>query len=172
MPIPVSFISILQYWGLLKAVILTEPISGVYLSALDIRFLKIESIFVLSNQTLRKRKLLSKVNCICLASANDLNCCIISSMKEYNSYSAIRNFMVESLVFSKLIRLFIILKRLFVLRMAVSRLASPSGDSFSFSRISFRGALTRVNGVRMSCAALMKNETFSEDISFSFFIKK
>ena len=64
---------------------------------------------------------------------------------------------------SKLIRLVVRRNSAFTLRRAVFILEIPSLLSSSFSRSSSKGALISVNGVRISCAVLIKKWIFSAE---------
>ena len=90
-------------------------------------------------------------------------------MNVFSSCSEMYNSEEYTSALSKLIRFVVRRNKAFTLRMAVFMLAMPSLLRASFSRKSSRGALINVNGVRISCAVLMKKCIFSSETFRCFF---
>ena len=155
-PIPVSLTSTLHESVLSDTKICTLPFSGVYFKAFEIMFFRIDSIFSLSNHTFIYLKLLSWVKLICLILAYCWKALYISVVNVFSSCSEIYSSEEYTSALSKFIRLVVRRSRAFTFRNAVFILDIPSLLSSSFSRRSSSGALISVNGVRMSCAVLIK----------------
>ena len=87
----------------------------------------------------------------------------ISFINVFSSCSEIYSSEEYTSALSKLIRLVVRRSRAFTFRNAVFMFEIPSLLNSSFSRSSSKGALISVNGVRISCAVLIKKCIFSSE---------